>query len=139
MRGDRIPDKDHISRYCAPKTIVDDEIQATAFFPRESEDSLSVNWLEYLNCSNRESEIEEIRKVYHSKLHIGAKAKLAVLNVGEVCNKVKTESPDKRNLDVLHEPEEDDSSHSGIYNLRPDYELTAVLICKTVRESYSAR
>lgn len=140
MKGDRLPDKDHISRYCAPKTIREDsKIGASAFILRESEESLSVNWLEYLNCSDRESEIAEIRRVYSLKLDVRAKAKLAVLNVGEMCNKVKTESPDRRSLDVLHEQENDDQSHSGIYNLRPDNESIANLIFKTILESYSAR
>lgn len=136
MEGDKIPEKDNIARFCAPKTAPDGEIQATAFMLRAREENLSVNWLEYLNCSNRDSEIVEIQKVYSAKLKVGAKAKIAVLNVGEVCEKVKTESPDKRNLDVLHNPEDEvDPSHSGIHNMRPDHEL----IRQTIRETYPAR
>ena len=139
MKGDIIPDKDHISRYCAPKTIREDgKIGASAFILRESEESLSVNWLEYLNCSSRESEIAEIRRVYSLKLDVRAKAKLAVLNVGEMSNKVKNESPDRRSLYVLHEKDNNDPSHSGIYNLKPDNESIANLIFKTILESYSA-
>lgn len=140
MKGNIIPDKDHISRYCAPKTIREDgKIGASAFILRESEESLSVNWLEFLNCSNRESEMVEIRRVYSLKLDVRAKAKLAVLNVGEMSNKVKNESPDRRSLCVLHEKENNDPSHSGIYNLKPDNESIANLIFKTILESYSAR
>ncbi len=50
-----------------------------------------------------------------------------------------TESPDGRNLEVLHDPLMNDPSHSGIYNLKQDDELIAELILETVRESYSAR
>ena len=140
MKGDIIPDKDHISRYCAPKTIREDgKIGASAFILRESEESLSVNWLEYLNCSSRESEIAEIRRVYSLKLDVRAKAKLAVLNVGEMCNKVRNESPNRRNLYVFHEKENNDPSHSGIYNLKPENVLIANLIFKTILEYYSAR
>lgn len=140
MEGDKIPEKDNIARFCAPKTAPDGEIQAPAFMLRAGEENLSVNWLEYLNCSNRDSEIVEIQKVYSAKLKVGAKAKIVVLNVGEVCEKVKTESPDKRNLDVLHNPEDEvDPSHSGIYNMRPDHELIAELIRQTIRETYPAR
>ena len=114
MKGDLIPDKDHISRYCAPKTIREDgKIGASAFILRESEESLSVNWLEYLNCSSRESEIAEIRRVYSLKLDVRAKAKLAVLNVGEMSNKVKNESPDRRSLYVLHEKENNEPYKMG--------------------------
>jgi hypothetical protein len=97
--------------------------------------------LEFLNCQSRESEIEEIQKVYCAKLDVRPRAKIAVLNVGDVRNKVLTESQDRRNLEVLHDPEEPvDPSHSGIYNLKQNDEIEiAELILKTVRESYSAR
>ena len=139
MKGEKIPDPDHIARFCKPMQISDGQIQAVAFMLRPGEVSLSVNWLEFLNCPNRDSEITEIRNIYSAKLNVGARAKLAVINVGEVCEKVLTESPDRRNVEVLHDPMEDDPSHSGIYNLEPDGELIAELILETVRETYPAR
>lgn len=139
MKGDKIPNQHHIARYCQPKYILDGQIQATAFMLRTGEESLSVNWLEFLNCSNRESEITEIRKIYSKKLSVGLHAKIAVLNVGEVRQKVHTESSDGRNLEVIHDPLLDDPSHSGIYNLKQDNELIAELILETVSEAYSAR
>jgi len=139
MKGDKIPDQNHIARYCKPTQVSDGQIQATAFMLRIGEESLSVNWLEFLNCLSRESEITEIRNIYSAKLSVGVHAKIAVLNVGEVCKKVLTESQDKRNLEVIHNPEKDDPSHSGIYNLKQDDELIAELILETVREVYSAR
>ncbi|MFH1673357.1 MAG: hypothetical protein ABIF87_08030 [Pseudomonadota bacterium] len=142
MKGDRIPDPDHIARFCRPGQVADEQIQATAFMLRSDEESLSVNWLEFLNCSSREHEIIEIRNIYSAKLNVGARAKIAVLNVGEVREKVLTESSDRRNIEVLHDPlEDDDPSHSGAYNLEPDNELIAELILETVhdREVYPAR
>lgn len=139
MKGDKILDQYHITRYCQPKYILDGQIQPGAFKLRAGEESLSVNWLEFLNCSSRESEITEVRKIYSKKLNIGLHAKIAILNVGEVRQKVLTESPDGRNLVVIHDPFIDDPSHSGIYNLKQDDELIAELILETVRESYSAR
>ncbi len=139
MKGDKIPDQNHIARYCKPTQVSDGQIQATAFMLRTGEESLSVNWLEFLNCSCRESEIVEIQNIYSTKLSVGARAKIAVLNIGEVRKKVLKESPDRRNLEVLHNPENDDSSHSGIYNLKQDDELIAELLLETVREVYSAR
>jgi len=139
MKGETIPDQNHIARFCRPMQAPEGQIQATAFMLRADEESLSVNWLEFLNCSNRESEITKIRTIYSEKFTVGARAKIAILNVGEVRKKVLTESPDGRNLEVLHDPLINDLSHSGIYNLKQDDELIAELILETVRESYSAR
>ena len=51
MKGDIIPDADHVVRYCAPKSMNPRTRlpDADAFtLKREiGEDSLSVNWLEY--------------------------------------------------------------------------------------------
>jgi hypothetical protein len=139
MKGETIPDQDHIARLCQPKHIDEELIQASAFMLREDEESLSVNCMEFLNCSSRESEITEIRTVFSKKLHIGVRARLAVLNVGETRNKVLTESLDDRNLEVLHDPSTYDPSHSGIYNLKQDDDLIAELILETIQETYSAR
>ncbi len=142
MNGDTIPDNNHIARLCLPKHIDNEQIQATAFQLRPpNEPFLSVNWLEFLNCQSRESEIEEIQKVYCAKLDVRPRAKIAVLNVSEVRKKVLTESQDRRNLEVLHNPEEPvDPSHSGIYNLKQNDEIEiAELILQTVRETYPAR
>ncbi len=140
MKGEKIPDQNHIARFCRPMQAPEGQIQATAFMLRADEESLSVNWLEFLNCSSRESEITKIRTIYSETFSsVGARAKIAILNVGEVRKKVLTESPDGRNLEVLHDPLINDLSHSGIYSLKQDDELIAELILETVRESYSAR
>lgn len=142
MKGDQVPGPHHIARFCRPLQVADEKIQATAFMLRPDEEYLSVNWLEFLDCSSRDSEINEVRKIYSVKLSVGASAKLAVLNVGEVREKVLTESPDRRRIEVLHDPIEDDvsdPSHSGIYNLKEDDELIAELILETVLDTYPAR
>ncbi len=148
MKGDTIPDNNHISRLCFPKHVDNEQIQATAFQLRPpNEPFLSVNWLEFLNCPSRESEIEAIQEVYCAKLNVKPRAKIAVLNVGEVRKKVLTESQDRRNLEVQHEPLPDsfhpeivDPSHSGIYNLKLNDEIEiAELILQTVSEVYPAR
>ena len=142
MKGETIPDQHHLARFCKPTQAPNGQIQATAFMLRPGEESLSVNWLEFLNCSSREIEIEELRNIFSRKLKVGMGARVAALNVGEMCAKVLTESPDRRNLRVLHDPQYGivyDPSHSGIYNLKPDDELIAELILETVRETYFAR
>ena len=144
MKGNRIPDHDHIARYCRPTSIEDGQIQATAFMIRANEESLSVNWMEFLGRSNRAEEIAEIRRIYSSKFsRVGVNAKIAILNVGYVRKKVLQESIDRRRLDVRHDPiisdGINDPSHSGIYNLRQDDELIAELIVETIQETYQAR
>jgi len=143
MIGEQIPDPDHIARLCQPKYAPDGQIQAGAFMLKSGQEGLSVNWLEFLNCSSREDEIDKIRNVYSLKFNrIGANAKIAIINVGEVRERVLTESEDRRNLEVLHDPIEDDPpdpSHSEIYNLTQYDERIAELILETVHEVYPAR
>jgi hypothetical protein len=53
-----------------------------------------------------------------------------------------TESPDGKNLKVLHDPQFEappDPSHSGIYNLTHKDEFIAELIIETILEIYTAR
>lgn len=140
MKDQAIPDSDHVGRYCGARTVENGEISAAAFMLREGEGYLSVNWLEELRCSDRESEIRDLRALYAAKLRVGASARIAVLNVGTLRTKVQNETPDKRLLQVLHEPEEPgDPSHAGIYEILREDEIVAELIAQVVLESHSAR
>jgi hypothetical protein len=140
MKGEKIPDEHHVARYCRASQCPGGEIQAPAFLLRMEEKGLSINWMEFLNCPNRESELAQLRNVYSTKFkRVAAGAKIAVLNVGDVRKKVFAESQDRRNLEFLHDPEVNDPSHSVIHNLKPDNELIAELILQTVREDYPAR
>ncbi len=140
MMGDKIPEQDHIARYCQSSKVEDGQVQPSAFMLRPTDNCLSVNWLEVLDCSSRESEINEIRGIYAHKFNrLGARSLIAILNVGEILQKVYEESEDKRKLEILHDPEDDDPSHSGIYKLKHNDMLIAELILETVRETYPAR
>jgi hypothetical protein len=140
MKGEAIPDSDHVARYCGGRTVDDGEIQATAFMLREGEEYLSVNWLEALSRSDRTSEIRELQDLYARKLHVGVAARIAILNVGAVRAKVVRESQDMRLLRVLHEPIiPDDPSHAGIYDIPHDDDLVAELIAQAVLENHPAR
>jgi len=142
MKGDILPNEDHIARFCRPMQIEDGQIKPSAFIVRKDyDDSLSVNWLEILNCLSREKEIAALRNIYAKKLYVGATAKIAVLHVGEVIKKVFEASVDSRVLEIKHNPENNDLSHSGIYNLKYDDIEIARLILQTVHktEIYPAR
>jgi hypothetical protein len=107
VQRDRVPDTDHISRYCGGAQILPDgRISGTAFRLRESEQYLSVNWLEYLGLGDRDSEIAEVRRVLEAKgRKLGTTARLAVLNTGRLREHVASATPDRRMLDILHKPE----------------------------------
>jgi hypothetical protein len=136
MKGDRVPDAHHVSRFCKPSTVDNGEVQATAFMLRANEPYLSVNWLECLDCGSREEEIEAISGVYRRIFSsIRPNARIAVLNVGGTRKRVARYSDDSRDLWFVHEPTEpDDMTHSGIYNLREDDEVIAELIAQSVQQ-----
>lgn len=139
MKGEAIPDSDHVARYCRASTIEDGEILPTAFMLREAEEYLSVNWLEALRRSDRASQMRDLQELYARKLRVGANARIAILNVGIVRSKVERESQDRRVLRVLHDPETDDPSHSGIYDIPYDDDVVAELIAQVVLENHPAR
>jgi len=140
MTGDAIPENHHIARLCKPKTLSEvGKITGAAFVLAQGHKSLSVNWLECLNCSTRSEEITILQGIYKSKLtRVPTNAKIAVLNVEQVRVKVSTESSDRRDLPILHDPEEMDYSHSGIYNLRYNEVEIAELILQTIQEEHPA-
>jgi hypothetical protein len=138
MKGDRLPEQDHISRYCSPKTAPDGQPTLASFMPRSKKDPyLSVNWLEYFDLPDQPAQIAQLRQTIG--LTLAANGKFAVLNVGEVIDFVEKNDPDKRVLDVLHEPEEDDKSHSGIYGYSSEDIGVAQLIAEVVIEIYPAK
>lgn len=141
MKGQVISDSDHVGRHCKTSTAPDGEIQATAFMLREGEQSLSVNWLEELKCLDRASEVRELQDLYARKMtRVGAGARIAILNVGTVRARVEQESPDSIAVRVLHEPEDGDPSHSGIYGIPyDDREIVAELIAQVILENHPAR
>ena len=149
MKGDPVPDTDHVARYCSGGRVkTDGSISGEAFRLRsksgEVEKYLSVNWLEYLHKSARVEEIAEIQTILAAKFPKGIRpsAKIAVLNVEEMLNHVRNNSEDGRVLRVLHEPEigpPADPSHSGIHGLRLDDVLIGDLIAQTVKETHPAK
>lgn len=140
MEGENIPNTDHVSRLCFRKFIDGDSIEASAFFPRPGVDEyLSVDWLEFLKCQNRDEEIIRLREVLSTRLKLRRKEKIAILNVGQMCGNVEANTRDNRKLEVKHEPRKNDDPHSGIYNVIEDYEVIGELIRQTILETYEAK
>ena len=136
MKGDQVPDSDHIARYCGGSSVESDgTINRMAFRIRNGEEYLSVNWLEFLKKSSRE-EIAEVRNVLRKKLTLGSRARIAVANVGSLINHIREE----RILNVQHEPElPDDPSHSGIFGYGIDDDLIELMIAEVFQESYPSK
>ena len=137
-----LPSDNHIGRYCGGSHVDEDsDVDGTAFRLRAGEEYLSVNWLEYLAKENEE-QIEALRAVYRSKFNkVGKTARIAKLNVGEMIEHVRSESPDSVQLEVIHEPINTppvDPSHSGIHNIPEDDDLVADLIAEAVLDTYRA-
>ncbi len=141
MKGDRLPDSDHIARYCKPTTAPNGVILATAFMLRQVDEGLSVNWVEFFNCTDRNNEITELRRTYSDTFtRVSTNARIAILNVGEVRNIVYTETQDHRDIKIIHDPILDgDQSHSEIYNMKQDNEFIAELILEVLLENHPAR
>ena len=137
MSGDRLPDKDHISRYCKFTSLVNDQPSRASFMLRPDEEFLSVNWLEYFGLKDCQEQMSQVRQ--NITLNLTPRAKFAVLNVGNVINYVRENGPDNRALSVFHEPEEDDPSHSGIHGYGFEDDWVADLIAEVVQETHPAK
>ena len=112
-----VPDLDHISRFCRKNSVTEDgRITGQAFKLRpEDKGGYSVNWLEYLELPDRESEVNKVRTIYEEKnLAVKDGAMIAVLNVGETRKYIYEKSPDKRKIQVTNEEPENDPSHSRL-------------------------
>ena len=113
MTGDPLPDEHHVLRYCPPSKIDDDGLPAVeAFLPRESDNFLSTNWMEYFNEGEVGDVIAQVLVVLRKKLTIKGKGKLARLNVGEA--KSAARAAGYGNVNIEERPEKGDLSHAGI-------------------------
>ena len=143
MKGDAVPDPEHVARYCGGASVHEDgSVDGSAFRLRDhrGETFLSVNWLELLDPSDRYRQLTALRQTYQAKnFNLRPAARFAVLQVGEVRTHVRDGSRDSRELQVLHQPEPDDSSHCGIFGLRAEDDVIADLIAETVHEIHPAR
>ena len=129
MVENSLPFNDHVSRYCKPKSLSESgQPLGTAFTLRIREEYLSVSWLEYFGMLDIEAQLTEVRD--HIGLRAAAKAKYAILNVGDTVNYVNENS--ERNIFITHEPSNGDPSHSGIRGYSHEDEMIGDLIAEKV-------
>lgn len=134
MKGDRIPDSDHVVRHCSGRSVDGGHVMALAFELKEHE-YLSVNWLEYFGVISREAQVDAVWHELQNYLTLRKSGRLAVLNVGDARAVIESELSLK--LTVSHEPEDDDGrpmgeSHCGIYGYTDSDPFVAVLLAGLV-------
>lgn len=148
MKGDVIPRTNHVSRWCKSSQVDGDVVSHHVFLlqERDTDDGLSVNWLEFLHCQDRLSEVAEIRRVLALKMRsVSKNSRIAVLNVGFALTALDEYLAGSLNIAVLHNPasEEgrwDDPSHASIFGLTRDShaEIAAVALRDSILELHRA-
>lgn len=121
-----LPDGDHVSRYCKPSAVDEGGLPLTAaFLPKQGEEYLSVNWLEYFRAQDLTAAADQVRQVFRNKNYrLRPKGRFAVLEVGVA--KTAVHEATGKNLRVSHLPVSDDESHSGIIGYNADDLAVAV-------------
>jgi hypothetical protein len=135
MKGQTLPGKDHISRYCKPTSVTEGGVptgQSFALRPVDN-NTLSVNWLEYYGNIDQDEQINHVREDIGLKL--AARGLFAVLNVGEVIDYIQN----VKILSVIHEPTDKDPSHSIIKGYDVYDQMVANMIAEKVIKTYAAR
>lgn len=142
---DALPELYNCARYVGGAQLdTDTETpNGAAFRLREDkqEEYLSTSCLELTGESEREEQIEALRKIYEARddFRVGATSKFAVFEVASMKHSVMKESEDSRKLDVRYKPEPHDQTHTGVYGLRFDDDVIADLMAQCVSEVYSAK
>lgn len=114
MKGDVIPDGDHILRYVSAKHIDREDdgnvvILGSGFIARPRDDNyVSYNWLEFFRCGLEES-VQRVRDA--ARIEYKKSARLVRLNVGEVISSIKEGVDYKRAVTVLHDPRDPEQGY----------------------------
>ena len=114
MKGDPIPDADHIARYCSPKRVRKENglpmVSAFECAPNGSE--LSVNWLEFFPATDSAARVDAMRRSVSNALSLNKNGRFAVLNVGLARQSVLDAT--HHQLRIEHSPTSTNPSHSEI-------------------------
>lgn len=136
MKGDDLPDEDHVVRYAGGSLVHEDgEVDGSAFLLRDAELGLSVNWLEYYRGLTKPQQMNEVRRAFQPSR--GPTARFAQLNVGDTRRHLSRRLETCR---IIHDPSpadeknEADPSHSEIKGLPPKGSPEAALIGDMIAE-----
>ena len=140
--GHQLSATDNVARYCGFEKLREDGLPSpAAFLIEEGHDFLSTVWLEYFHDSDRVVQISGARDALAVKLRLGARAKIATLNVGEAVTVCKQQG--NIDIEVRLTGESHDPSHAGIhgYNDPANNARTAAILARLARRNpvYPAR
>lgn len=125
-----IDEEHHVARYCKPTSLGEDGLPlATAFELGDGHDHLSVNWLEYFKVSDLIQAIDCVRQAFRNKeFGVSPNGKFVSLQVGKVKEVIlRNGLPPAK---IVHLPENNDPSHSGIYGYTASDELVSTEIAE---------
>ena len=114
---------------------------AASFLPREGEEYLSVNWLEYLRQQDLPTALELVRAAFRQKgFRLAHKGRFSVLKVAAI--KAAAAEVAGRELHLQHLPSPVDESHAGIFgyaleDLAIAAELAALVTSRDVHDARS--
>lgn len=143
MKDDPVPDDHHVSRYCSPVRVAENEDRPlpTAFQLRNGEEYVSVDWLEFHDIPDRAAQLDRVQQLFEEQRHftLSPNGLFAVLEAGESKDAVREQTPDDRALEITHQPDPDIEmdSHSGIFNVNHNPAsalMIATILSETVEE-----
>lgn len=111
MKGEELSPEDHIVRYVKPSSMNEERVDGSEF-QRNDKREVSVNWLEYYVDYTKEEQLAKIRRVIPVTLR--RNGRFAELNVGKVRQDLAEKLPTLR---IIHDPEDENPSHSEIRGL----------------------
>lgn len=119
MKGDALPDVDHVVRYVKPRSFDEGIVDGSGFELKAGDDGISVNWLECFS-GDKEVQLAKVRRL--KRLDWRKAGCLAEINVGQTKRYLAKEIPD---LSIVEDPlaadqqkgYEADASHSLICGL----------------------
>jgi hypothetical protein len=125
MKGDNLPDEHHVIRVVPySKLDKDEEGQPTggllysAFQRRDTEDGLSVTWLEYFVGNDHGKKVERaVHGIRASNYKPGGKAAFAIGNVGKIKQLCRAQNHTVR---IIHAPVDDNKAHSEVRQIPRD-------------------
>jgi hypothetical protein len=142
MKGDDLPEDDHVVRYVKPSAIQEDGTVDGSEFRlrphRPDETGVSVNWLECF-APDIDNQMQEVRRRY--RLKVRAAGRFAQLNIGAIKRHLAEVIDTVR---VVHDPLaaedgfEEDQSHSEITGLPQGASDQAALIGDMIAECICA-
>jgi hypothetical protein len=125
-----LPDDDHVMRYVPwGRLRRDGDDNVLGFLPqgfqrRETEESLSVNWIEYFS-GDRHSQITASVRMFRQTITVGSKSAFGIGNVGKTKDVCRAHGAVVR---IIYEPTDDNPAHAGIRRLsREDFTLLEAL------------